>query len=309
MPGRNPVPSRAAGPASAPATRAIGGWHWTEWCCEAAGTAILLLGGLSGLFLDFAPGSPITSVLPGQSLRLLLTGVILAATGLLVTVSPLGRRSGAHLNPSVTLAFWCRGHVHAHDLAGYVAAQVIGALAGTQLARWCWGVRATALDLGATRPRDGIGAPAAAAIEALLTFVLLMAILAAVSSPRTVRWTPAVAWGTVALLVWQAGALTGASLNPARSLAPALLAPDAAGLWAYLAGPAAGSLLAAAAITLLPGIETRTAKLLHDSRYPSTLATVLPVAPSPSRRHRPDMAGSSDAGRGVGPASWDSQSR
>lgn len=76
-----------------------------------------------------------------------------------------------------------------------------------------------------TRPGHGIGAPAAAAIEALLTFVLLMAILAAVSSPRTARWTPAVAWGTVALIVWEAGALTGASLNPARSLAPALLAP------------------------------------------------------------------------------------
>jgi len=99
-----------------------------------------------------------------------------------------------------------------------------------------------------------------------------------------------VAWGTVALLVWQAGALTGVSLNPARSLAPALLAPHTAGLWIYLAGPMAGSLLAAAAITMLPGIETRTAKLLHDPRYPSTLATTLPVAPSPPRRRRPDMA-------------------
>jgi hypothetical protein len=187
----------------------------------------------------------------------------------------------------VTLAFWCRGHVHAHDLAGYITAQVIGATAGTQLARWCWGTRATALDLGVTRPGHGIGAPAAAAIEALLTFVLLMAILAAVSSPRTARWTPAVTWGTVALLVWQAAALTGASLNPARSLAPALLAPYTAGLWIYITGPVVGSLLAAAVITVLPRIETRTAKLLHDPRYPSTLAATLPVAPSPARRRRP----------------------
>jgi aquaporin Z len=238
----------AAAPASVPVARATGGWHWTEWSCEAAGTAILLIGGLSGLFLNFAPGSPVASVLPGQSWRLLLTGLILAATGLIVTASPLGRRSGAHLNPSVTL------------------------------------------DLGVTRPGHGIGAPAAAAIEALLTFVLLMAILAAVSSPRSARWTPAAAWGTVALLVWQAGAFTGASLNPARSLAPALLAPYTAGLWIYLTGPAAGSLLAAAVFTMLPGVKTRTAKLLHDPRYSSAFATTLPVAPSPARRRRPDMA-------------------
>ena len=277
----------AAAPASPPGTPATGGWHWTEWCCEATGTAILLFGGLSGLFLDFAPGSPVAPALPGQSSRLLLTGLILGVTGLIVTASPLGRRSGAHLNPSVTLAFWCRGHVHVHDLAGYVAAQVIGAMAGTQLARWCWGTRATALDLGVTRPGHGIGAPGATAIEALLTFVLLMAILAAVSSPRAARWTPAVAWGTVALLVWQAGALTGASLNPARSLAPALLAPDTGGLWIYITGPVAGALLAAAVITALPGTETRTAKLLHDPRYPSTLAATLPVAPPPARKRRP----------------------
>ena len=110
MPCENPVLPCAAAPASASATRATGGWHWTEWCCELTGTAILLFGGLSGLFLDFAPASPITQVLPGQSWRLLLTGLVLAVTGLLVTASPLGRRSGAHLNPSVTLAFWCRGH-------------------------------------------------------------------------------------------------------------------------------------------------------------------------------------------------------
>jgi len=273
----------AAGPLDPVATHATGGWHWAEWGCELAGTAILLFGGLSGLFLDFAPDSLAARILPGQSWRLLVTGLILAATGLIVTASPLGRRSGAHLNPSVTLAFWARGHVHPHDLAGYVTAQVIGALAGTELARRCWGSRAAALDLGVTLPGHGISAPGAAAIEASATFLLLTAIFVAVSTPRSARWTPAVAWGAVALLIWQAGARTGASLNPARSLAPALLAPHTADLWIYLIGPVAGALLAAGVIAVLPGIETRTAKLLHDPRYPSTLATTLPAAPRPVR--------------------------
>jgi aquaporin Z len=269
--------SPAASSASA-GTDARGGWHWAEWAGEFAGTAVLLLVGLSGLFLNFAPGSAVAAVLPSESVRLLLTGLILGATGLLVTVSPLGRRSGAHLNPSVSLAFWRRGHMHPSDLIGYVIAQCAGAIVGTLAARLCWGAGAKALDLGATRPGHGISTVAAAAIEALLTFILISGILLAVSSPRTARWTPLVAWGLVALLVWQGGAWTGASLNPARSLAPALLAPFTAGLWAYIAGPLAGSLVAVALFGTVTRLQTRTAKLFHDPAYTSTMATTLPVA-------------------------------
>jgi aquaporin Z len=271
-------PAPLARPDPSAGTDARGGWHWAEWGCEFAGTAILLLGGLSGLFLNFRPGSQVAAALPGESVRLLVTGLILGATGLLVTVSPLGRRSGAHLNPSVSLAFWRRGHMHPSDLTGYVIAQCAGAVAGTLAARVCWGAGATALDLGATRPGPGVSTAGAAAIEALLTLVLIFGILLAVSFPRTVRWTPLVAWGLVALLVWQGGAWTGASLNPARSLAPALLAPFTAGLWAYIAGPLAGSLAAVALFGTVTGLRTRTAKLFHDPAYPSTMATTLPVA-------------------------------
>jgi aquaporin Z len=262
---------------SATPTPAHGGWHWAEWACELAGTAILLLGGLSGLFFSLSPVSPLA---PSTSLspRLLVTGLILAATGILVTLSPLGRLSGAHLNPSVSFAFWRRGHMHRADLAGYVIAQLLGAILGTAIARWLWGSNATALGLGATHPGHGISLIAAAAIEAGLTFVLIAGILLAVSSPRTVPFTPAVAWGLVAVLVWQGGSLTGASLNPARSVAPAVLAPHTSGLWAYIVGPIAGSYLAVILYGALSRLETRTAKLFHDPTYPSTLATSLPVA-------------------------------
>jgi aquaporin Z len=195
----------------------------------------------------------------------------------------------------VTIAFWKRGHMHPHDLIGYVVAQCAGAIAGTLAARLCWGVRAAALDLGATRPGRGISTVSAAAIEALLTLILISGILLTVSSPRTARWTPLVAWSLVMLLVWQGGAWTGASLNPARSLAPALLAPLTAGLWAYIAGPLAGSLVAATLFGTVTRLHTRTAKLFHDPRYPSTLATTLPVAPAPTpgsarKRRRPATA-------------------
>jgi aquaporin Z len=272
--------SRVAGRAGAEiaGTEAQGGWHWAEWLCEFVGTALLLVGGLSAVCLDFAPGSLVASVVPDHSARLLITGLLFAGTGSLVAVSPLGRRSGAHLNPSVTLAFWRRGHLHPHDLAGYVIAQVAGAFAGTALVKWWWGAKARAVDLGVTQPGHGVVSAGAAGIEAFMTLLLVGAILLMVSSPKTARFTPLLVWIVVAVLVWQGAPWTGTSLNPARSLAPAQLLPDLANLWVYFVGPLAGSLLAVKAYGTFTSLETRTAKLFHDPRYPSTMATTLPVA-------------------------------
>jgi len=87
-----------------------GNQHLAEWSCELLGTALLLLGGLSAVCLDFGPHSPLRGL--GSSVRLLLTGLLFAGTGSLLAISPLGRRSGAHLNPVVTLAFWTQRKVH-----------------------------------------------------------------------------------------------------------------------------------------------------------------------------------------------------
>jgi aquaporin Z len=260
------------------AVGARGGWHWAEWSCELAGTAILLLGGLSAISLDFSTGSPVASAIPSHSARLLLTGLLFAGTGSLVAVSPLGRRSGAHLNPAVTLAFTLRRHLHPADVAGYMLAQTAGAFVGAALVQWWWGARARSVKLGVTQPGAGISAVAAAGIEAVMTFLLVFGILLMVSSKRTARWTPLYNWILVAVLVWQGARWTGTSLNPVRSLAPASLFPDTAHLWVYFAGPLSGAVLAVGAFALVPGVETLTAKLFHDPRYPSTMATSLPVA-------------------------------
>lgn len=261
-----------------PQPRPKSGWHWVEWACEAAGTALLLLGGLSAVFLDFGPGSPVASVVADHSARLLVTGLLFAGTGSLVTVSPIGRRSGAHLNPAVTVAFFLRGHVHVGDLAGYIASQCAGALVAVTLLRWWWGPTARAVNLAVTQPGNGLGAGGAAAVEALMTAIMVGAILVMVSSPRRARWTPLVLWVVIACLVWQGAPWTGASLNPARSLAPALLRPDLHDLWAYLVGPPAGAAIAAGVVTAVPGVETLTAKIYHDPRYRSVFAGALPVA-------------------------------
>ncbi len=275
------MPLAARSKQTVASTRPVGGWHPTEWACELAGTALLLVGGLSAICLDFGAGSHVAKILPDRSARFLLTGLLFSGSGAIVTISPIGRRSGAHLNPAVTFGFWCRHRVHVHDLAGYVVAQCIGAAIGTALVVWWWGSTARSVDFGVTTPGTGVDSWAAVAIEVLMTGLLVLTILLMVSSKATAHWTPLVVWLVIAALVWQGAPLTGTSLNPARSLAPALLLPDLTHLWIYLLAPPLGALAAAGIILSLRGIEPMTAKLYHDASYPSTFGSLLPTPARP----------------------------
>lgn len=258
-------------------SQARGGWHWVEWGCEFLGTAVLLLGGLSAVCWTMGTGAFRTAI-PSESARLLLTGLMFAGTGSLMALSPWGRRSGAHLNPAVTLAFWLQHKVHPHDVAGYVAAQLLGALAGAAAVLGLWQGTARGLHNGATAPGHGFGDLAATGTEALMTGALVLMILLLTSSVRTARWTPLGNLLLVAALVWQVAPYTGTSVNPARSFGPALLAPLWAPYWVYVVGPLAGSLLACGIFALMRERNTLTAKLFHDPKYRSTLGSELPVA-------------------------------
>jgi len=257
-------------------SRPPAGWHGVDWACELVGTSILVFVGLSAVVMDFGKGSPIASTVPSHSARLLLTGLVFAGSGALVAISPIGRRSGAHLNPSITLAFWCRRHLSLGDLAGYVTSQFLGAVAGTEALRAVWGSRAVSVRFGATLPGHGLQPWQAMLVEAAMTALLVVAIFAFVSSERTARWTPLAVWIVVAILVWQGAPYTGTSLNSARSFGPAFVAEYWNDYWIYLAGPLTGAVVAAALWAFVPR-ATLTAKLFHDVRYQSVLASELPV--------------------------------
>lgn len=294
-----PVPS-TTGPvaptsAGSDPQAAVGGWHWAEWAAELAGTALLVFGGLSAVVFDFYPGSPVSELIPSHSWRLLLTGLLFAGTGSAVAVSPLGRRSGAHLNPAVTVAFACTRHVHPHDLGGYVAAQFAGALGGAALLRSVWGSRAAAVGYGVTQPGPHTTIGQAVGLEAAMTAALVLTIFAFVSSPTTARWTPLAVWIVVAILVWKGAPATGTSLNPARSLGPAVVAGDYHDLWLYLSAPLVGAGGAALAWWPVPR-NALTAKLFHDPSYPSTLGTALPAAPPRGTRPGRPARRSTDGG-------------
>ncbi len=251
----------------------LSGLHWPEWGAELIGTTILVFGGLSAVVVDFGAGSPVAAVLPSSSARLLLTGALFAGTGALVTISPLGRRSGAHLNPAVTLAFWLTGHVGPSDLIGYVVSQCAGAAIGTAAVAATWRDRAASVHDGLTQPGAGVSSGAAVSIEAIMTAAMVLTILVSLSSPRTLRWTPLAVWAAVTVLVWQGAPYTGTSLNPARSLGPAIVAGDFRDLWIYWLGPPLGAVLAVAIDrVVLPDAAPLTAKLFHlHADRPTTL--------------------------------------
>jgi len=119
--------------------------------------------------------------------------------------------------------------------------------------------------------------PAAMLVEVAMTAALVLVLLLLTSSARTARWTAQVLWPVIAGLVWQGAPYTGTSLNPARSLGPALLAPLLGPYWVYVAGPLLVGALAVAGFALLHDRRVLTAKIFHDPSYRSTLGTSLAV--------------------------------
>ena len=255
------------------------GWHWAIWSAELAGTALLVVGALSAVAWVLGDGSPFDSWSTGA--RLLVTGVLVGACVALIAWSPLGRLSGAHINPAVTLAFFVTRHVCRHDLVGYVTAQFLGAFAGGVLFQWLWGDTALSVGGGVTHPTVPVGE--AVLLEAGMTAILVIVLLGFLSSRRLMRWTPLALGVVIAVLVWKVAPSTGTSLNPARSEGPAIAFGDLDDLWLYFAAPIVGAVVVAA-IWRSGAVPAHpiTAKLFHDERYPCTLATGAPARDSAS---------------------------
>jgi len=236
-----------------------------DYAAEFAGTFLLLLIGLSAVVVDFAHGSPVARWLPDENLRRLLTGFIFAGGATAIVYSPLGRTSGGHINPAVTLAFLRLRKITGRSAAWYMVAQFAGAFAGAVAVRLLWGSLASDVDLGATIPGWG-GSAVSLLAEIAMTFLLVTLILRFVDEPKLQRFTPAAAGALVAFLVFVEAPLSGTSLNPARSFGPAVVAPDLSGFWVYLLAPPVGALLAVA-LYRRSRRTVRCGKLIHSDEY------------------------------------------
>lgn len=169
---------------------------------------------------------------------------------IMAMVYATGHLSGAHLNPAVTLAFALTRHFPGREALAYVAAQIAGALAAAALLLAVW--PSEPASLGATVP--SVGAGSALVYEAVLTAFLMFVIMAVATDTRAVGAGAAIAiGGTVGLDALFGGPITGASMNPARSLGPGLVSGELHEIWIYIVAPIVGAALGAIAYQLVRG--------------------------------------------------------
>ncbi len=197
---------------------------------EALGTFCLVFTGTGAIVVNQTTGGTVTHVGVALTFGLVVMAMIYA----------LGDVSGAHLNPAVSIGFVLARRFPARELPQYVLAQVVGAFAASLLLRVLFPASET---LGATVPAGSV--LQSFILEVVLTFILMLVILSVSSGPKETGIMAGIAvGGVVGLEAMFAGPICGASMNPARSLAPAVVSGHIGTVWVYLAAPVVGAALA-----------------------------------------------------------------
>lgn len=226
----------------------MGKLHWPEMLIEAWGLGLfMVVAGFCATGL-FSPLSPIHDWGPQGTARGLLMGTAMGLTAIGIIYSPWGKRSGAHLNPAVTLAFFRLGKLTGTDAVSYVLAQFLGGTAGVGL---------VALVIGApfrAPPPQGLhcivtepgvwGWMGAALAEGLMALTMMTMVLVVSNTPRLAPFTGMFAGGLVTLFITVASPISGMGINPARSFASAFHAGSWHFFWIYLLVPPLAMLLA-----------------------------------------------------------------
>jgi len=220
--------------------------HWPEYSYEAAELCLFMIS--AGLFtiLLHHPSSPVLNFIPDPFVRRMLTGLAMGATAVALIFSPLGKRSGAHFNPAVTLAFWRLGKVKNWDALFYIVAQFSGAIFGVLVVAIVARVALSdpAVNYAATLPGPS-GVAIAFVAELTIAFILMTTVLHVSNRPYVARFTGLITGLLVAAFITFEAPLSGMSMNPARTFGSAVVGQVWTGLWIYFTAPVLAMQLAA----------------------------------------------------------------
>ena len=241
--------------------------RWREYGIEAWALGSFMISACVFGALVFHPGSPLATAVAGALPRRALMGMLMGLTLVLLVYSPWGKRSGAHMNPAVTLTFWRLGKVATTDLFGYVTAQFLGGAVGVWIATAVLGMALQHPDVRYVVTEPGAaGVWAAFAGETTIAFVQMRLVLALSSSARWRQYTGVCAAIGVAVYITLEAPLSGMSMNPARSVASAIAAHSWRAIWVYFVAPITGMSLAAATFIRLRGeIAAPCGKMVHST--------------------------------------------
>ncbi len=235
---------------------------------EAAELGLFMISACAVVAAFEHPSSPLSSRIASETLRRVLVGVAMGLTAIALVYSPWGKRSGAHFNPAVTLAFWRLGKIDPWDALFYGCFQAVGAVAGVALSVALLGshvIGDARVNYVATLP-GAYGTLAAFFSEVGISFGLMSVVLFASNDERLAPLTGVLAGALVAIYIAIEAPVSGMSMNPARSLAPAVVGNLWAALWVYFVAPPIG-MLAAAELRLLNARRVECAKLHHRNHY------------------------------------------
>ena len=211
------------------------------------------------------PSSPVVAAVVSDDLRRVLMGIAMGLTAVAIIHSPWGRRSGAQMNPAVTLTFFRLGKSAPRDAAAYVVAHFVGGATGVALAAALLGSALAAPGVMYVVTEPGMaGVAAAFVVELVISAILMTMVLHTASSDRWKRYTGVMAGGLVAMFIIFTAPVSGMSMNPARTVASAVVANHWMSVWVYLAAPLAGMLIAAEIFVRTRGREAvPCGKLMH----------------------------------------------
>jgi aquaporin Z len=242
--------------------------HWPEYLIEAALVGIFLVAACAFTVALQHPSSPIRQAVPSALIRRTFTGMLMGLTAIALIYSPWGQRSGAHLNPSVTLTFYRLQKIALTDAAFYVFCQFAGALVGVKTAMFFLGAALghPTVQYAATHPGEE-GQLVAAASEFIISFLLMSMVLSFSNHAQLKKFTGLCAGLLVATYITLESPYSGMSMNPARSFGSALPSGLWNGFWIYLFIPPLAMFAAAEVYVRARGRSAvQCCKLYHPSK-------------------------------------------